>query len=117
MHIEIEQLEYTEEPDGVLDAAVRRRLVAWAMQLRNVADGVVAVGKELESLGVPRASLYTAAAAERVDDLSRYLESADLSQIVGDLRTYAEEHPASVAAAAFGIGVAAGRVIKAGGDK
>jgi hypothetical protein len=114
MQIEIEQVEYTEEPDGVIDLAIRRRLTAWAMQLRSLADGVVGVGKELESLGVPRATLYAESAAERVDDLSRYLESADLSQLIYDARTYAEERPAIVAAAAFGIGLAAGRILKAG---
>lgn len=114
MHIEVEQLEYTSESEGAIEAAVRRRLADWAIRLRNVADAVQGVGKELESLGVPHATLYGEAAAERVDDLSRYLESADLSQILYDARTYAEEHPAIVAAAAFGIGAVAGRIIKAG---
>lgn len=97
-----------------MESPPHSRLVTWAVQLRGVADGVQSAGKELESLGVPRASRYAEVAAERVDDLSRYLETADLSQILYDVRTYAEEHPAIVAAAAFGVGIAAGRVIKAG---
>ncbi|MGH7662413.1 MAG: hypothetical protein ACRENA_16025 [Vulcanimicrobiaceae bacterium] len=117
MQIEIEEAEYTVERQGTMDAAVRKRLIRWAIQLRGVADGVEGVGRELESLGVPHATLYAQTAAERVDDLSRYLESADLSQILYDLRTYAEEHPTIVAAAAFGIGAAAGRVIKAGAEE
>jgi hypothetical protein len=114
MQIDVDQGEYTSEPEGVLDAVVGRRLAEWATALRGVADAVERAGKELESLGMPRAKLYGEAAAERVDDLSRYLESADLAQILDDARAYAEEHPAIIAAAAFGIGAAAGRIIKAG---
>ena len=100
---------------SAIDSTFQRRLVTWATQLRAMAGGVESIGKELESLGVPRATLYAEAAAERVEDLSRYLEAADLSRILDDVRTYAEEHPAIVAAAVFGIGMATGRIIKAGG--
>lgn len=100
-----------------IESPFHRRLVTWATQLRGIADGVESVGKELEALGIPRATLYADAAAERVDGLSRYLETADLSQILDDVRRYAEEHPAIVAAATFGVGMATGRIIKAGGDE
>lgn len=55
----------------------------------------------------------TEVAAERVDQMARYLRSRDLKGVVGDLEAYARRQPEWFYGGLFAIGLGAGRFLKA----
>ena len=103
----------TDDSKSVLDATVRRRLVQWSTQLRSASDAIESIGRELDSLGIPQGSTVARYATARVDRFATYLESTDLLTLMADARTFTREHPAIVVASAFGIGMAAARIVRA----
>jgi hypothetical protein len=103
----------TEESKSVLDAAVRRRLLQWSIQIRSASDAIESIGRELDSLGIPQGGAVARLATERVNRFATYLESTDLLALMADARTFTREHPAIVFASAFGVGMAAARIVRA----
>jgi len=58
------------------------------------------------------AARYTDTAAEKLDSVARYFDSAELKDIARDIESYARRNPAVFLGSAFAIGIMAARFLK-----
>lgn len=89
--------------------------------LTSVADSIRQIGENLgkaeEPTGVAKAAAqYTSTAAEKVEQISGYLENQDFSGLVKDLKNFAQSNPALFLGGAFTLGILASRFLKSGGS-
>ncbi|MDQ6788913.1 MAG: hypothetical protein M3033_19080 [Acidobacteriota bacterium] len=89
--------------------------------LTSVADSIRQIGDNLRSTeeptGVAKAAAeYTNTAAEKVEQISGYLEKQDLSGLVKDIKSFAQSNPALFLGGAFTLGILAARFLKSGGS-
>lgn len=87
--------------------------------LTSVADSIRQIGENLggadEPTGVAKAAAqYTNTAAEKVEQISGYLENQDFSGLVRDLKGFARSNPALFLGGAFTLGILASRFLKSG---
>jgi len=87
--------------------------------LTSVADSIRQIGENLgkaeEPTGVAKAAAqYTSTAAEKVEQISGYLENQDFSGLVRDLKDFAKSNPALFLGGAFTLGILASRFLKSG---
>jgi hypothetical protein len=89
--------------------------------LTSVADSIRQIGENLnkteEPTGVAKAAAqYTNTAAEKVEQISGYLENQDFSGLVKDIKSFAQSNPALFLGGAFTLGILAARFLKSGGS-
>jgi hypothetical protein len=89
--------------------------------LTSVADSIRQIGENLNSANEPTgvakaAAQYTNTAAEKVEQISGYLENKDLSGLVKDIKNFAHTNPALFLGGAFTLGILASRFLKSGGS-
>jgi hypothetical protein len=58
------------------------------------------------------AARYTDTAAQKLDSVARYFDSADLKDIARDIESYARRNPAVFLGSAFAVGIMAARFLK-----
>lgn len=58
------------------------------------------------------AAKYTDTAAEKIDAIAKYFDSADIKEIARDIESYARQNPAVFLGSAFAIGIMAARFLK-----
>lgn len=90
--------------------------------LTSVADSIRQIGENLgnteEPTGVAKAAAqYTNTAAEKVEQISGYLENQDFSGLVRDLKNFAKDNPALFLGGAFTLGILASRFLKSGSGR
>ncbi|CAN5318536.1 hypothetical protein BH20ACI2_BH20ACI2_18420 [soil metagenome] len=86
-------------------------------KLTGVADTVRRVSgtlhdTEAESRVSEYAARYTDTAAEKIESVAQYFNSADMKDIARDLESYARRNPAVFLGGAFAIGIMAARFLK-----
>ncbi len=81
-----------------------------AGELRRTGENLRASGDKNQFAGI--GANYGEKIADKVEGLSKYLESADLRDLAGDLKTYARRNPAVFIGGAFLLGLAATRFVK-----
>jgi len=90
-----------------------------AQGLTSVADSIRQIGENLrdteEPTGVAKAAAqYTETAAEKVEQISGYLNKNDLNGLLRDVKSLARSNPALFLGGAFTLGILAARFIKSG---
>ncbi len=92
-----------------------------AQGLTSVADSIRQIGENLrgaeEPTGVAKAAAeYTETAAEKVEQISGYLNKNDLNGLLRDVKSLAQSNPALFLGGAFTLGILAARFFKSGGN-
>ncbi len=87
--------------------------------LTSVADSIRQIGENLRSTDEPTgitnvAAQYTSTAAQKVEQMSGYLERQDLNALLGDVKDLARTNPALFLGGAFTLGILAARFFKSG---
>jgi len=105
----------TKKATEVIDeqkATLTQGLTSVADSIRQIGDNL---GKAEEPTGVAKAAAqYTNTAAEKVEQISGYLENQDFSGLVKDLKNFAQSNPALFLGGAFTLGILASRFLKSG---
>lgn len=105
----------TKKATAVIDeqkATLTQGLTSVADSIRQIGDNL---GKAEEPTGVAKAAAqYTNTAAEKVEQISGYLENQDFSGLVRDLKGFARSNPALFLGGAFTLGILASRFLKSG---
>ncbi|HEY8550860.1 MAG TPA: hypothetical protein VIL35_12960 [Vicinamibacterales bacterium] len=83
--------------------------------LGGVASAVRKASDQLEQGGHGAVAQYGRKAAEQIERFSHTIEDRDLDQILQDVERFARNQPAIFLGMAFGLGVAAGRFLRASG--
>jgi hypothetical protein len=63
----------------------------------------------------PQIAEFASTAADRAEDLARYLRETDVREMIGNVENFARRQPLLFLGGAFVLGVAASRFIKAAG--
>lgn len=87
--------------------------------LTSVADSIRQIGENLRGTDEPTgitniAAQYTSTAAQKVEQMSGYLERQDLNALLGDVKDLARTNPALFLGGAFTLGILAARFFKSG---
>lgn len=87
--------------------------------LTSVADSIRQIGENLRGTDEPTgitnvAAQYTNTAAQKVEQMSGYLERKDLNALLGDVKDLARTNPALFLGGAFTLGILAARFFKSG---
>lgn len=89
--------------------------------LNQAADGVETVAQTIRRVSTdmeteqPQVADFALTAADRAEDLARYLRETDVRQIIGNVESFARRQPLLFLGGAFVLGMAASRFIKAAG--
>jgi hypothetical protein len=86
-------------------------------QARSVAQALRKSGENLRGEGNAQAAGVTDTAAERVEQLGRYLEQVDGDQMLRDVERFARQRPWLLAAAGLLAGMVASRMLKASSER
>jgi hypothetical protein len=86
-------------------------------QARSVAQSLRQSGESLRGEGNAQAAGITDTAAERVEQLGRYLEQVDGDQMLHDVERFARQRPWLLAAAGLLAGMVASRMLKASSER
>src|SRR2546421_8116397 len=86
-------------------------------QVGSVSDAMRNMGEQLRSQGNDLPAQLAHQAADRADQLGRYLREADADQILRDVEDFGRRQPWVMAAAGLALGGAAARFIKASGRR
>lgn len=102
--------------------AIDERKANFTQGLTSVADTIRQIGGNLseaqEPTGVANiAAQYTNTAADKVEQLTGYLERRDFKGLVRDLEDLAHKNPAIFLGGAFALGIIAARFIKSGNSE
>jgi hypothetical protein len=103
-----------ERVDSVRQSTQSAKDVA-AERLRKLSGTMRKLGEHLRIEDQTYVAERAASTSDRLDGFANYLSSADLSTLVRDTGAVARKNPAAFFGSAFLIGLAAGRVLKAGG--
>jgi vacuolar-type H+-ATPase subunit H len=82
-------------------------------QIRGNADDVRSFAGQLREQGKDTPARYAEQAADRVQQVGRYLERSDGDRILNDVEGFARRNPWAVAAGGLAIGFAVSRMLKA----
>ena len=80
--------------------------------LSGVADSLRTSSQQIRDNGQEDMSRYIERAAQQVDRVANYLQSADVREMAGQVEDFARRQPAAFMAGAFALGFVASRVIK-----
>jgi hypothetical protein len=87
----------------------------WAVgRVTGVADAVHKAARVLRAANIDGVAGYVEGAAAGADEVAEYLQDNDLRDMVDDAGDLAREYPTLFVAAMFALGLAAGRVARAG---
>jgi hypothetical protein len=86
-------------------------------QVGSVGEAMRNMGDQLRSQGNDLPAQLAHQAADRAEQLGRYLRDADADQILRDAEDFGRRQPWVMAAAGLALGVAAARFIKASGRR
>jgi hypothetical protein len=86
-----------------------------AERLRKLSGTMRKLGEHLRIEDQTYVAEKAASTSDRLDGFASYLSSADLSTLMRDTGELARKNPAAFFGSAFLLGLAAGRVLKAGG--
>jgi hypothetical protein len=86
-------------------------------QVGSVSDAMRNMGDQLRSQGNDLPAQLAHQAADRAEELGRYLRDADADRILRDVEDFGRRQPWVMAAAGLALGVAAARFIKASGRR
>jgi hypothetical protein len=96
---------------------VQARASQAAEQARGLASSARTVADDLEEKGSAPVANVVRQVADRGDKVADYFEGADADRILRDLENQARQRPWAAAAAAFVLGLAASRVLKASSQR
>jgi hypothetical protein len=82
-------------------------------QVGSVSEAMRSMGEQLRGEGNDLPAQLAQQAAEKTEQLGRYLREADADQILKDVEDFGRRQPWVVAAAGLALGVAAARFVKA----
>ena len=90
-----------------------------AVGLLSIADNIRQMGDSLsegeQSHGIAKlTSDYSSTLADKVEQMSTYLDRRDLGELMSDVEDFAHRNPALFLGGAFALGVAAARFLKSG---
>jgi hypothetical protein len=106
---------------GTVQDSVREQVGARSTQageqVGSVSDAMRDMGDQLRSQGNDIPAQLAHQAADRAEQLGRYLRDADADQILRDVEDFGRRQPWVMAAAGLALGVAAARFIKASGRR
>ncbi len=83
-----------------------------AQTLMTVANAIRQTGQNLRGHEENAVAGYADTAAERVENLSHYLQNRDVNQLVGEVERYARRNPALFLGGAFALGLLGARFLK-----
>jgi hypothetical protein len=86
-------------------------------QVGSVGEAMRNMGDQLRSQGNDLPAQLAHQAADRAEQLGRYLREADADRILSDVEDFGRRQPWVMAAAGLALGVAAARFIKASGRR
>jgi hypothetical protein len=98
--------------DRVREQVDSRSTVA-GEQVGSVGEAMRSMGEQLRSQGNDLPAQLAQQAAEKAEELGRYLRDSDADQILRDVEDFGRRQPWVVAATGLALGVAAARFIKA----
>lgn len=113
--------EKAKEARGTVQDSVREqvdtRSTQAGEQVGSVSDAMRNMGEQLRGQGNDLPAQLADQAADRVEQLGRYLREADADQILRDVEDFGRRQPWVMAAIGLAAGVAAARFIKASGRR
>ncbi len=86
-------------------------------QVDSIAEAMRKASEHLSGQGNELPAKAAEQAAQRAEQLGRYLRESDPDRILGDVEDFARKQPLVVAAAGLAIGVAAARFLKASSQR
>jgi hypothetical protein len=99
---------------GLLERAVRRPIADYGTEISRTGDSLGQLGEQLRRVGAAPVGDAICTGATYARRYGEYLQNADLATLIGDVDRFARRQPAPVIAAAFFIGLAVARILKAG---
>jgi len=109
------------EVGGTVQDSVRQqvdtRSTQAGEQVGSVGEAMRDMGEQLRSQGNDLPAQLAQQAADRAEQLGRYLRDADADRILSDVEDFGRRQPWVMAAAGLALGVAAARFIKASGRR
>jgi hypothetical protein len=113
--------EKAREVGGTVQDSVREQVDARSTQageqVGSVSEAMRSMGEQLRGQGNDLPAQLAQQAADRVEQLGRYLREADADQILSDVEDFGRRQPWVVAALGLAAGLAAARFIKASGRR
>jgi hypothetical protein len=113
--------EKTREVGGTVQDTVREqvdtRSTQAGEQVGSVSDAMRDMSDQLRSQGNDLPAQIAQQAADRAEQVARYLREADADRILTDVEDFGRRQPWVMAAAGLALGVAAARFIKASGRR
>jgi len=86
-------------------------------QVRSTAEDLRVVGKELRNQGKETPARVAEQAAQRIDQVGRYLAESSPDQVLSDIEGYARRQPWVVVGGGVALGFIASRFLKASGSR
>jgi ElaB/YqjD/DUF883 family membrane-anchored ribosome-binding protein len=86
-------------------------------QAQEVAQALRESGEQLRSGGKAQAAGITDMAAQRAEELGKYLERVDGNELLGDAERFARQRPWLLAGIGLVAGIAASRMMKASSER
>ena len=86
-------------------------------QAQEVAQALRQSGEQLRSGGKAQAAGITDMAAQRAEELGKYLERVDGNELLGDAERFARQRPWLLAGIGLVAGIAASRMMKASSER
>ena len=86
-------------------------------QAQDVAQALRESGEQLRSGGKAQAAGITDMAAQRAEELGKYLERIDGNELLGDAERFARQRPWLLAGIGLVAGIAASRMMKASSER
>jgi ElaB/YqjD/DUF883 family membrane-anchored ribosome-binding protein len=109
--------EKAREVSGTVQDRVREQVDSRSTQageqVDSVGEAMRSMGEQLRNQGNDLPAQLAQQAAEKADQLGRYLREADADQMLRDVEDFGRRQPWVVAAAGLALGVAAARFVKA----
>ncbi len=110
--------EGTREAKGVVRSQIDQRSTEAGQKLRSQVDDLRKLTGQLRSQGQTVPAQVVERAVEPAERFANYLESSDADRILSDVEDFARRQPWAVAGAAFVVGLAGARFLKAAsGDR
>lgn len=113
--------EKAREVGGTVQERVREQVDSRSTQageqVGSVSEAMRSMGEQLRNEGNELPAQLAQQAAEKAEELGRYLREADADRMLRDVEDFGRRQPWVVAAAGLALGVAAARFVKASGRR
>lgn len=105
------------EAEHQIREQIDQRSTQMGEEVQSFGHALSTGAQQLRSEGKATSARAAEQAAQRVDDIGRYLQGANADRILGDVEDFARRRPWLTAGAAAFVGFAASRFLKASSDR